>query len=50
MCSVDTTFPVAAMHVKMKDRAQEKECPRQDVQNISLVLLQEEQGGARHES
>ena len=50
LCSVDTAFPVTAMHEKMKNRAQEKERPRQDVQNICLVFLQEEQGGARHES
>jgi len=45
-----TAFPMAAMHEKMKNRAQEKERPRQDVQNICLALLQEEQGGARRES
>jgi hypothetical protein len=49
LCSMDTVFPMAAMHENMKNRAQEKERPRQDVQNICLVFLQEEQGGARHE-
>ena len=50
LCSMGTAFPMAAMHEEMKNRAQENERPRQDVQNICLALLQEEQGGARHES
>ncbi len=50
MPSMNTVFPVAAMHEEMDDRAQEKESPRQDVRSIGLVSLPEEQGGARRES
>jgi hypothetical protein len=35
--------PVPPMHEEMKDRAQEKERPRQDVQNMRLVFLPEEE-------
>ena len=50
MVPMDTALPVTAMHENMKNRAQEKERPRQDIQNICLVFLPKEQGGARHES
>jgi hypothetical protein len=42
MPSMDTVLPVAAMQEEMEDRAQEKERPRQDAQNICLVFLPEE--------